>query len=84
MHFKFQIFLLYIKYLLYYFRTDMFLKQMMMYRTGAAIPNVSDNDLQNILVYLPDESIISRISSQMQKSFALRNESMKMIEEIAL
>lgn len=71
-------------YLLYYFRTDMFLKQMMMYRTGAAIPNVSDNDLQNILVYLPEESIISRISSQMQKSFALRNESMKMIEEIAL
>lgn len=71
-------------YLLYFFKTDMFLKQMMMYRTGAAIPNVSDNDLQNILVYLPEESVISHIGSQMQKSFALRNESAKMIEEIAL
>ena len=41
-------------YLLYYLHCDLFLKQMMMYRTGAAIPNVSDTDLNYIMVYLPD------------------------------
>ena len=71
-----------IYYLLYYLHSDLFLKQMMMYRTGAAIPNVSDYDLMNVLVYLPNESIIEKIGEQMKHSFNLRNESVKIIEGI--
>ncbi|TAH08706.1 MAG: hypothetical protein EAZ14_09510 [Runella slithyformis] len=39
-------------YLLYFLKSEMFLKQMFMYRTGAAIPNVSDADLANTLIHL--------------------------------
>ncbi len=71
-------------YLLYYLHSDLFLKQMMMYRTGAAIPNVSDNDLMNILVYIPEEKVIDEIGEIMKKSFALRMESTKLINDIHL
>ena len=71
-------------YLLYYLHNELYLKQMMMYRTGAAIPNVSDKDLQNILVYLPDERIIEEIGEKIKKSFALRVESSKIINGITL
>ena len=55
-----------------------------MYRTGAAIPNVSDTDLANILIYLPDKDIINEISKKMQLAFQLRNESKLQIESISL
>ncbi len=59
-------------YLLYYLRSDLFLKQMFMYRTGAAIPNVNDNDLKNILIYLPNEDKLKEISERVKKSFEYR------------
>jgi len=71
-------------YLLYYLHSELFLKQMMMYRTGAAIPNVSDNDLMNVLVYLPDDETIRDIAQKMEHSFALRIESSKLINNIVL
>lgn len=71
-------------YLLYYLHSDLFLKQMMMYRTGAAIPNVSDYDLMNVLVYLPDDETIRDIAQRMEHSFALRIESSKIINNIVL
>lgn len=71
-------------YLLYYLHSDLFLKQMMMYRTGAAIPNVSDADLNNILVYLPDESKINEIGNKIKETFELRKESRKILESIEL
>ena len=71
-------------YLLYYLHSEMFLKQMMMYRTGAAIPNVSDNDLMNVLVYLPNEDIVKNIAQTMEQSFSLRTESSKLINSIVL
>ena len=71
-------------YLLYYLHSDLFLKQMMMYRTGAAIPNVSDADLNNILVYLPDESKIDEIGNKIKETFELRKESRKILESIEL
>lgn len=71
-------------YLLYYLHSDLFLKQMMMYRTGAAIPNVSDLDLKNILVYLPNNSEIENIAQLMEQSFTLRRESAKIIEHISI
>lgn len=69
-------------YFLYYLKSEMFLKQMFMYRTGAAIPNVSDTDLMNIIIFLPSEENIQEISDKMKKSFDLRRESMECIENI--
>lgn len=69
-------------YLLYFLKSEVFLKQMFMYRTGAAIPNVSDIDLANTLINLPDEKKIAEISSKMRKAFELRQESRYQIESI--
>lgn len=71
-------------YLLYYLHSDLFLNQMMMYRTGAAIPSVSESDLQNVLIYIPDEDTINNIGQQMEKSFRLRQESSAIIENLNL
>lgn len=71
-------------YLLYYLKSEMFLKQMFMYRTGAAIPNVSDTDLANIIIHLPDQKTIDDISNKMKKAFELRQASKQQIESIEL
>jgi type I restriction enzyme M protein len=69
-------------YLLYFLRSEAFLKQMFMYRTGAAIPNVSDSDLANILVKFPGEEIIRQISNSIKRAFELRQESKRQLESI--
>ncbi len=71
-------------YLLYFLKSEIFLKQMFMYRTGAAIPNVSDTDLANTLINLPEDKTIADISSKMKKAFELRQESRNQIESIGL
>lgn len=71
-------------YLIYFLHSDMFLTQMKMFRTGAAIPNVSDVDLQNIRVYLPDDNKIEEIGDKIKKTFELRYESKKILETIRL
>ena len=71
-------------YLLYFLKSEVFLKQMFMYRTGAAIPNVSDNDLSNIIIHLPNDNYINEISKKMEKAFELRQESRNQIESIHL
>jgi len=71
-------------YLLYFLKSEIFLKQMFMYRTGAAIPNVSDSDLLNIVIHVPEQKIINEISSKMKNAFELRQESKKQIESIRL
>jgi type I restriction enzyme M protein len=69
-------------YLLFFLKSEIFLKQMFMYRTGAAIPNVSDIDLANTLINLPDEERIIVISQKMKRAFELRQESRNQIESI--
>jgi type I restriction enzyme M protein len=69
-------------YLLYFFKTEVFLKQVFMYRTGAAIPNISDNDLLNIIIPIPNEKTIEGISKKMRKAFELRQESKNQIDSI--
>ena len=69
-------------FLLYFLKSDVFLKQMFMYRTGAAIPNVSDIDLANTLINLPEHNAIIDISNKMKRAFELRQESKKQIESI--
>jgi type I restriction enzyme M protein len=70
-------------YLLYFFKSEMFLKQMFMYRTGAAIPNISDTDLAAILIHLPDERKMELVSRKMENALRLRQESKKQIESIS-
>lgn len=70
--------------MLYFLKSEIFLKQMFMYRTGAAIPNVSDNDLLNIVIHVPEQKIIDEISNKMKHAFELRQESKKQIESINL
>lgn len=69
-------------YLLYYLQSELFLKQVFMYRTGAAIPSLSDSDLANILIYLPSEKQIENISLKVQKSFQLRDEAQNEMNKI--
>jgi len=70
--------------LLYYLRSEMFLKQVFMYRAGAAIPTISDFDLHRILVYLPSESVLREISAKVRYSFELRKQAKEEVEKISL
>jgi type I restriction enzyme M protein len=69
-------------YLLYFFKTEYFLKQIYILRTGAAIPNVSDYDLGNILISMPNEQTIKSIGDKVRKSFELREKSKIELENI--
>ncbi len=70
-------------FMLYFLKSELFLRQMHMYRTGAAIPNVADKDLANILVHLPDDDdIIKQISEKMKHAFALRQMAKREMESI--
>ena len=71
-------------YLLYYFQSDLFLKQVFMYRTGAAIPALSDEDFSNILVYIPPKKEVEQISSVVKKSFYLRQKAKNEMKSITL
>ncbi len=62
-------------YLLYFMKTDYFLNQIMLYRTGTAIPNISDNDFKNLLIELPSQSKIDEISKKIERIFYLKEES---------
>ncbi len=69
-------------FLLYFLKSEAFLKQMFMYRTGAAIPNVSDSDLANILIYLPNDEHLNYISNKVKRAFELRKASKLELESI--
>jgi len=71
-------------YVLFFLRSEVFLKQMYMLRTGAAIPNVSDIDLENIRVYLPTKKKIKEISKVVKKSFDMRVLSHQIIDQVSL
>lgn len=71
-------------FLLYYLQSDYFLNQIYMLRTGAAIPNVSDYDLGNILISIPDEQTLKLIGNRVRKSFELREKSKKELNSIKL
>ena len=53
-----------------------------MYRTGAAIPAISDKDFSNILVYLPTQNELHDIIARMEKSFKLRNDANDVLSKI--
>lgn len=69
-------------YLLYYLKSEYFLNQISMLRTGAAIPNISDNDFKNLLISVPSEKTIKEISEKVKKSFELREKSKSELNSI--
>jgi type I restriction enzyme M protein len=69
-------------YLLYYMKTDKFLKQMFAFRTGAAIPAVSDTDMYKIIIEIPHKEIMQKIIEKMQNIFFLRNKAQEEFESI--
>jgi len=69
-------------YLLFYLRSELFLRQVFMFRTGATIPSISDSDFANLLVYIPNEKEIEEISEQMRTALKLRDISKKSMESI--
>lgn len=71
-------------FLLFFMRTDWFLDQMYMYRTGATIPNVSDADFGQILIMIPKEAEMGRISSEVRKSLELRDRARRTFAQIKL
>ncbi|MEN9609935.1 MAG: hypothetical protein RLZZ628_749 [Bacteroidota bacterium] len=69
-------------FLLHFLKSEAFLKQMFMYRTGAAIPNVSDTDLSNIIISLPSEERQNYISQKVKRAFELRQASKMELDSI--
>ncbi|GHT40809.1 hypothetical protein FACS189443_1700 [Planctomycetales bacterium] len=69
---------------LFFLKSEVFLNQMFMLRTGAAIPSVSDTDLANIRIYLPEKNNIQKISEAVKKSFELRIQSRQLVEQMTL
>jgi restriction endonuclease S subunit len=69
-------------YLLYYLRTQYFLRQVFQYRTGAAIPAISDEDLEKVLVYIPPKHSQDAIAGKVMKGFELRHESKRLVQDI--
>lgn len=56
-------------YLLAFFKSDYFLKQIMRYRTGAAIPSINDSDFMKVLILLPSMEEQNRIGAIVEKGF---------------
>ena len=71
-------------YLLFCLKSEEFLKQMLMYRTGAAIPNVSDTDLANIEIYVPFNGEKEYVSAQVRKAFEYKQAFQKQLSSIEL
>ena len=69
-------------YLLYYLKSDFFLKQVFKLRTGAAIPSISDEDLLSILIYTPNIETQKMLAEKMKKAEELREQSKKLVEDI--
>jgi len=71
-------------YLLYYLKSDYFLKQVYKYRTGAAIPAISDEDLLNILIYIPPKEVQQNIVNKVRESFELRRKSKELLSNVSI
>ena len=69
-------------YLLFYLRSEHFLRQVLMFRTGATIPSISDSDFANLLIYLPEKRKLDEISRQMQTALKLRDISKRAMESL--
>ena len=68
-------------YLIYYLKSDYFLKQIFRLRTGAAIPSISDEDFNNLLILMPNKVVLSEIISRVKLSFELRAKARELLNQ---
>lgn len=66
-------------YLLRFFNSDAFLKQMLKYKHGTAIPCVGRDDFEKILVPIPEKELLLKIENNIKKAMELRNEAIKLM-----
>lgn len=69
-------------YLLYFLKSKYFLNQVYRFRTGAAIPSLSDSDLLNILILVPDMKEQERIGGIIKDGFSERKQYQEKIKKI--
>lgn len=66
-------------YLLYFFNSDVFLKQILKYKYGTAIPCIGRKDFENILVPIPDATEMEAIVERIRKAVFLRKEAFELM-----
>lgn len=67
-------------YLLMFFNSDDFLKQVLRYKYGTAIPCIGRENFENILVPILSDSEMMLIDKKVKKAFKLRNEAFKLMQ----
>lgn len=66
-------------YLMYFFRTDEFRHQILKLRYGSAIPTITKEDFENILVPLPSDD---KIETQIRHAIELRKQANEIIKNL--
>lgn len=67
-------------YLLYFFNSEEFLKQILKYKYGTAIPCIGREDFENILVPIPSDREINKIEERIKRAIELRDEAFKLMQ----
>ena len=67
-------------YLLYFFGSEEFLKQILKFKYGTAIPCIGREDFENILVPIPSDSEIENIEERIKKALKLREEADRLMQ----
>lgn len=68
-------------YLLFYLKSELFLKQVYRYRTGSTIPSISDRNLSKILIYIPPKEKQIIIGNKIREIFDLRKQVKKILRD---
>ncbi len=66
-------------FILNFLNSDCFLKQVLKYKYGTAIPCISKEDLGNVLVPIPSLKKIEEIENRVQKAYELREEANRLL-----
>lgn len=66
-------------FLLNFFNSDVFLKQVLKYKYGTAIPCIGREDFENILVPIPNNNEIKNIETKIEKAIKLREEAFNLM-----
>lgn len=67
-------------FLLKFFNSDIFLKQMLKYKYGTAIPCIGREDFENILVPIPSDEEIKNIENKIKRAIELREEALNLMK----
>lgn len=67
-------------YLLHFFNSEDFLKQVLKFKYGTAIPCIGREDFENILVPIPTDREISKIEERIKKAIELRDKALRLLQ----